>query len=218
MIAKVPSFIKKLYPKRIWDGPRNGKSIYLTFDDGPIPEVTPWVLDQLRKYDAKASFFCIGDNIRKHPEVFKKVVSEGHAVGNHTFNHLNGWKTPAKEYLLNVEAGQQILEKQLPKNTLAATASLKSRLFRPPYGRIKAGQARQLREQGYTLVMWDVLSMDYDQKLSPETCFQNVLKNAFNGSIIVFHDSLKAERNLKIVLPKVLEHFRNLGFTFSSLT
>lgn len=218
MIAKVPSFIKKLYPKRIWDGPRNGKSIYLTFDDGPIPEVTPWVLDQLRKYDAKASFFCIGDNIRKHPEVFKKVVSEGHAVGNHTFNHLNGWKTPAKEYLLNVEAGQQILEKQLPKNTPAATASLKSRLFRPPYGRIKAGQARQLREQGYTLVMWDVLSMDYDQKLSPETCFQNVLKNAVNGSIIVFHDSLKAERNLKIVLPKVLEHFRNLGFTFSSLT
>lgn len=218
MIAKIPGFIKKLYPKRIWDGPRNGKSIYLTFDDGPIPEVTPWVLDQLRKYDAKASFFCIGDNIRKHPEVFKKVVSEGHAVGNHTFNHLNGWKTPAMEYLLNVEAGQQILEKQLPKNTPAATASLKSRLFRPPYGRIKAGQARQLREQGYTLVMWDVLSMDYDQKLSPEACFQNVLKNAGNGSIIVFHDSLKAERNLKIVLPKVLEHFRNRGFTFSSLT
>lgn len=215
MIAKIPRFVKKLYPKRIWEGPENGKSIYLTFDDGPIPGVTPWVLEQLRKYGAKATFFCIGDNIRKHPEVFKKVISEGHAVGNHTYNHLNGWKTSTKEYLLNMEAGQKILEEQLPKNS--ETTGLKNVLFRPPYGRMKEKQARKLQQQGYKVVMWDVLSMDYDQKVSPEACYQNILKNAGKGSIIVFHDSLKAEKNLKIALPKVLEYYRGKGFNFRKL-
>lgn len=218
MIAKIPNFIKKLYPKRIWGGPKNGNCIYLTFDDGPIPEVTPWVLEQLRKYDAKATFFCIGDNIKKHPDVFKRVVSEGHTVGSHTFNHLNGWKTPTKEYLLNVEAGQKILEEQLPKNSPTEIKDIKNKLFRPPYGRIKAKQARELQEQDYTLVMWDVLSMDYDQKLSHEACYQRVLRNTGNGSIIVFHDSLKAERNLKIVLPQVLEYYSAKGYVFKKLS
>lgn len=215
MKVKIPRLVKKMFPTRIWDGPKQEKCLYLTFDDGPIPGVTPWVLKELKKFDAKATFFCIGDNVRKHPEEFWQVVSEGHAVGNHTFNHLNGWKTPTKEYLQNVEAGQKNLEEQFPKSI--EPKSRKNDLFRPPYGRLKEKQARKLQQQGYKVVMWDVLSMDYDQKVSDEACYQNVLKNAGNGSIIVFHDSLKAEKNLKIALPKLLAYYRGKGFNFRKL-
>lgn len=215
MKVKIPRLVKKLYPTRIWDGPRNGKNLYLTFDDGPIPEITPWVLEELRKFNAKATFFCIGDNVRKHPEVFRQVIKEGHAVGNHTFNHLNGWKTDTQEYVSNSEKGREVMAKQLadiPK------ASPDVRLFRPPFGKIRTKQAGALESNGYKIVMWDVLSLDYDPKVSGEKCVLNVTKHAKNGSIIVFHDSLKAEKNLKYALPRVLNHFRELGYTFKALT
>jgi peptidoglycan/xylan/chitin deacetylase (PgdA/CDA1 family) len=219
MKVKIPKLVKMFYPGRVWEGPKNGKTLYLTFDDGPIPGVTPWILEQLRKADAKATFFCIGDNIQKHPEVFDKVVAEGHAVGSHTFNHLNGWKTPTKEYILNAEAGQEILEERL-KDTgrvLKGKKTFEKPLFRPPYGRIRSRQEQELKKRGFKIVMWDVLSLDYDQKLSGEACYQNVIDHAESGSIIVFHDSLKAERNLKTALPKVLEYYNKKGYSFESL-
>ena len=218
MKAKIPELVKKLFPRRIWNGPSEGKSLYLTFDDGPIPEVTPWVLDQLKKYQAKATFFCIGDNVKKHPEVFKKIILEGHAIGNHTFNHFNGWKTATAEYLKNTEEAKLILEQNLEKiEDPSAARGVKNHLFRPPYGRIKGRQARALEKAGYKLVMWDIISMDYDSETSPERCFNNVLDNAKSGSIIVFHDSLKAEPNLKIILPKVLKHYSRQGYKFRKL-
>ena len=200
-----------MYPRRIWDGGREGKNIYLSFDDGPIPEVTPWVLQQLKHYDARATFFCIGDNVEKHPGIFRNVIAEGHTVGNHTFNHLNGWKTSSEEYLLNtLKAQQQMLQH-------APGYAFKKAFFRPPYGKIKNKQARQLCDEGFKIVMWDIVSEDYNNKISPEKCLQNVLKNAVSGSLIVFHDSLKAEENMKYTLPRVLEHYSSLGYSFKAL-
>ena len=218
MKAKIPNFVKLLYPRRIWNGPAVGKKLYLTFDDGPIPGVTPWVLDLLKEYNAQATFFCIGDNIRKHPEVFNRVVSDGHAVGNHTYHHLNGWKTATDEYLLDTEKAQHVLEQHLCDITNPPEVTgVKNRLFRPPYGRIRGKQARSLVKLGYKIVMWDIISMDYDSGVLPEKCFNNVIDYAQSGSIIVFHDSLKAEKNLKNALPKVLEHYRGKGFVFQKL-
>lgn len=188
-------------PSYIWRLPTADKSLYLTFDDGPIPEVTPWVLETLRGYAAKATFFCVGDNVQKHPEVFQQVVSEGHAVGNHTFNHLNGWKTDTGVYLENVAQCGQVLS---------------SNLFRPPYGRLKSQQMKALKKD-FRIVMWDVLSGDFSPNLSAEQCLQHVLRHARPGSIVVLHDSLKAERNLKYVLPRVLEHFKAAGYRFEAL-
>lgn len=210
MLAKIPFLLKFLLPNRLWNLPREEKAIYLTFDDGPIPEVTPWVLEQLRHYNAKATFFCIGDNLRKHPEVLQQILAEGHKLGNHTFNHLNGWRTSSNRYLQNVLQAQAELERY--KN-----AGNPSRLFRPPYGKIREKQVQLLKEQNFRVVMWEVLSKDYDQRLSPEKCLQNVIRNAGPGSIIVFHDSLKAERNLKATLPRVLEHYSRQGLEFRAL-
>ncbi|KJJ39730.1 polysaccharide deacetylase family protein [Aequorivita vladivostokensis] len=194
----MPRFIQRLYPERIWAFSREEKSIYLTFDDGPIPEVTPWVLDELKKYNAKATFFCIGENVQKHPEIFQRILSEGHSVGNHTFNHLNGWKATS-EYIENVDKA----EGQMGNNSKFKIQDI--RLFRPPYGKITSKQAKILQRKGFKIVMWDIISYDYDANTSPEKCLQNVLKNIKPGSVIVFHDSLKAEKNLRFVLPKVLE-------------
>lgn len=194
----MPRFIQRLYPERIWAFSREEKSIYLTFDDGPIPEVTTWVLDELKKYNAKATFFCIGENVQKHPEIFQRILSEGHSVGNHTFNHLNGWKTATSEYIENVDKA----EGQMGNNSKFKIQD--SRLFRPPYGKITSKQAKILQRKGFKIVMWDIISYDYDANTSPDKCFQNVLKNIKPGSVIVFHDSLKAEKNLRFVLPKVL--------------
>lgn len=218
MKAKIPELVKKLYPRRTWDGPAKGKTLYLTFDDGPIPGVTPWVLAQLEKHRAKATFFCIGDNISKHPDVFQEVVLQGHAVGNHTFNHLNGWKTSLSVYLENVKQCREVLGENL--NNLenpSEERGFKNELFRPPYGRIKSSQARGLLKLGYKIVMWDIISMDYDASVSPEKCLRNVIDNTESGSIIVFHDSLKAEKNLKNVLPRILEHFSSEGYSFEKL-
>ncbi len=196
----MPRFIQRLYPERIWAFPHKRDSVYLTFDDGPIPEVTPWVLDELKKYNAKATFFCIGGNVEKHPEIFRRILAEGHSVGNHTFNHLNGWQTETTEYIENVEKA----EKQMSKDARRSDYNPEL-LFRPPYGKINSKQAKALQAKGYKIVMWDIISYDYDANTSPEKCLQNVLKNIKPGSVVVFHDSLKAEKNLRYVLPKVLQ-------------
>lgn len=190
-----------IYPRFLWRMPAADKRIYLTFDDGPIPEVTPWVLEQLEKFDAGATFFCVGDNIRKHPETFQQIISAGHSIGNHTYNHLNGWKTPVEDYLQNVDQ----FEALYPAN-----------LFRPPYGRIKKAQADRIL-QNHRIIMWSVLTRDYSAALSPEKCLKNALKNTQSGSIVLFHDSLKAKKNLQYVLPRYLEHFSRKGYRFEKL-
>ncbi|WP_170866233.1 polysaccharide deacetylase family protein [Pontibacter flavimaris] len=206
-LYKTPWLLKKLMPGYTWHREVQGKVLFLTFDDGPIPEVTPWVLEQLEKYEAKATFFCVGDNVAKHPEVAGQALAQGHKLANHTYNHLKGWHTPLQQYVDNAEACQLELEK------LQAEAPT---LFRPPYGRITGGQAQQLRAK-YELVMWDVLTNDYDQRLSPEECLRQSIKSTRSGSIIVFHDSLKARRNLMYALPPYLDHFTKLGYTFETL-
>ena len=174
----------------------------MTFDDGPIPIVTPFVLNILKKHNAKATFFCIGDNVRKHPDVFAEVKKDGHAIGNHTYNHLKGWVTDNQVYL---------------DNFLQADKLLDTPLFRPPYGRIKRAQAKLLKQArpDLKIIMWDVLSGDFDMSLKPEEALNNVLKNAKDGSIVLFHDSVKAFHKMEYALPRVLEHFSKLGYTFA---
>ena len=203
---KTNLFIKKLFPNYIWDLPNIENKIYLTFDDGPTPEISEWVLQELRKHNAKATFFCIGNNVEKHPDIFEKIIAEGHAIGNHTFNHLNGWQTSTEEYIEN--SGQWLVVSG--QNCRLNTEHCK--LFRPPYGKIKTAQSKKLRQQGYKIIMWDVLSADFDQTISPEQCLENVLKNAQSGSIIVFHDSVKAFPNLEYTLPKTLKFLKEKGF------
>lgn len=205
--TKTNRFIKWIFPNYVWDIPNNDKKVFLTFDDGPTPEITEWVLEQLRKYDAKATFFCIGNNIEKHPGIFQKVIAEGHVAGNHTFNHLKGWKTENAAYFENVKSCDDSI-----RNHNSTT-----KLFRPPYGKIKPSQSKVLRKQGYQIIMWDVISYDFDKQIPKEQCLENVLKNVQSGSIIVFHDSLKAEENLKYALPKTLEFLKENGFTCSSI-
>lgn len=223
-LIKSPLLLKWYYPSLLWNKSRTEKVIYLTFDDGPIPNVTDFVLKTLKVFNAKATFFCIGDNIVKHPEVFERVKNNGHAIGNHTFNHLKGWKTDNETYL---------------QNTLKCQELTQTNLFRPPYGRIRKSQIKSLKsivrspksifqnqqsdlglktiDSGLNIVMWDVLSGDFDTQLSPEKCYQNVIKHTENGSIIVFHDSLKAFDRLSYALPKALAYFSEKGFTFSTL-
>jgi peptidoglycan/xylan/chitin deacetylase (PgdA/CDA1 family) len=203
-LVKTPWLLKRLYPSLLWNNSRSSTCIYVTFDDGPIPIVTPFVLNILKQYDAKATFFCIGDNINKHPDIFEQVKNAGHAIGNHTFNHLKGWKTDDRTYL---------------DNFLKADELAGSNLFRPPYGRIKRSQIKLLREAkpGLKIVMWDVLSGDFDINLSPEKCLENVLKYTEPGSIIVFHDSLKTFDRLEYVLPRAMEEWSRRGWEFASL-
>ena len=200
--------IKKLFSNYVWDIPNMENKVYLTFDDGPTPEITQWTLNQLKNYNAKATFFCIGDNIRKYPEVFKEVVKEGHSIGNHTFNHLNGWKTNTQNYIENAK----LFEKEYGK---LSTENCK--LFRPPYGKITPSQSKILRKMGYKIIMWDVLSVDFDVTITPEQCLENVLQNVKSGSIIVFHDSVKAFANLEYVLPRTLEFLEQKGFVCAKL-
>ena len=204
--VKTNWLIKKLFRNYKWDVSNNEKKVYLTFDDGPIPEATSWVLEELLKYNAKATFFCIGDNIQKHPELFEKISEAGHSVGNHSYNHLNGWKTQTKTYLENIKR----CEDEIYRND---SISLHKKLFRPPYGKIKLSQSRALRSLGYEIVMWDVLSADFDTEITNEKCLDNVLSNIKPGSIVVFHDSIKAFKNLEYALPKTLEYLKANGFT-----
>lgn len=216
--AQTPKVVQEMFPKMVWAFPHPGlpskshdHTVYLTFDDGPIPEVTPWVLEVLQKNDAKATFFCIGDNIRKSPELFRRIISEGHSVGNHTFHHWNGWKTGIEKYLGDVLYAEDEIQKNI-RDLDASLVENRNLLFRPPYGKLRSKQLKLIRNQGYHIIMWDVLSADFDLDISEEKCLNNVVKNLKPGSIVVFHDSLKAENNLRFVLPKVLEHIKQQGW------
>jgi len=202
--VRTPLVLKLLYPRLLWDAGGDSRSIFVTFDDGPIPIVTPFVLNILKQYDAKATFFCIGDNVRKHPDVFEQVKKDGHAIGNHTFNHLNGWQTDDKSYL---------------ENFLKAGELIGSNLFRPPYGRIKRSQVKLLQgaKPEIKIVMWNVLSADFDVNISPEKCLDNVIRSVKPGDIVLFHDSLKAKDRMEYALPRALEYWQKQGYRFSAL-
>lgn len=203
---RISTFILSLlYPSLYWSKPKDKKMVYLTFDDGPIPEVTPWVLSILNKYNIKATFFCIGDNIAKHPFIFKQIIDQGHQVANHTFNHLNGWKTSNFNYLENIEKCQRILGKNSQVN---------NKLFRPPYGKITRSQIRLLQQNNYKIVMWSNLTRDYDKNLDAEKCYKNTINALTPGNIILFHDSLKAEKNLRYTLPKLIEYLIQNQYSF----
>jgi peptidoglycan-N-acetylglucosamine deacetylase len=203
-LVKTPWLLKKLYPKLIWNVNHAPGCIYLTFDDGPIPIVTPFVLNILKQYNAKATFFCIGDNVRKHPEIFEQVKNSGHAVGNHTYNHLKGWDTNDQTYL---------------NNFLQADKLLDTKLFRPPYGRMKRSQVKLLQnaKPNLQIIMWSVLSGDFDINLRPEKCLENVIKNTRPGDIVLFHDSLKAKERLEYALPRAMEVWSKRGYLFDAL-
>jgi len=205
-----PWLIKRVFPSIIRNISTKEKVLFLTFDDGPIPEVTPAILDLLKQYNAKATFFCIGDNVQKNPIVYSRIEAEGHSVGNHTFNHLNGWKTKTKNYLENAYECSSILSLK------PQTPNLKP-LFRPPYGRITPSQYPLLKSQ-YSIILWDVLSKDWKQNLSADDCFNIVKKKTRPGSIIVFHDSLKAEARMKPTLKQTLEYFSGQGYLFKGVS
>jgi peptidoglycan/xylan/chitin deacetylase (PgdA/CDA1 family) len=201
-LARTPAIVKPLLRDLMWNVAGTERTVYLTFDDGPIPGVTPWVLDLLERYGAKATFFCIGKNAENDPGILERIRRDGHSVGNHTYSHLNGWNTPTFSYLRDALRCQSI----------TGTA-----LFRPPYGRITREQLSALKAR-FQVVMWEVLSADFDPHLDGEQCFRNVVDHSTNGSIIVFHDSLKAEPRLRVALPKALEHFVQQGYAMKALT
>lgn len=203
---KIPWLLRRVYPEFVWKIPSKERVVYLSFDDGPHPVITPFVLDLLVKFDARASFFCIGDNVQRHPDIYRRMVAEGHAVGNHTNNHLNGWKTDDEEYVQNIRD---------------ASVHIRSSLFRPPYGRIKKSQARMMKQSAdlkqLRVIMWDVLSGDFDTAFTPEICFRNVVDNVSPGSVIVFHDSEKAFGNLRQCLPEVLSWLKTEGYAMRAI-
>jgi peptidoglycan/xylan/chitin deacetylase (PgdA/CDA1 family) len=196
--VKTNLIIKKIFSGYVWVIPNTEKKIYLTFDDGPTPEITDWVLQLLKKHGATASFFSIGKNIEEHPEIFKRIIAEGHRIGNHTHNHLNGWETTTTTYIENFDRCNLSISN-------LKTINNSTKIFRPPYGKIKPRQAKYIKAKGYKIIMWDVLSADFDQNITKEECLDNVVSNMKSGSIIVFHDSIKAFEKLKYVLPKTLE-------------
>ena len=198
--VKTPWYLKTVYPSLVWDIPKS-KTVYLTFDDGPVPGVTDKVLDILSAYQIKATFFCIGDNVVKHNNLFLRIQNEGHAIGNHTFHHLNGWKTENAIYVNDVFACAEKVETQL---------------FRPPYGRIGFNQIQELKKH-FTIVMWDVLSGDFDTTIDADACYQNVVNNVDDGSVIVFHDSLKALDRVLPSLPKVIDTLLEQGYHFEPI-
>jgi peptidoglycan/xylan/chitin deacetylase (PgdA/CDA1 family) len=208
--TKTPFVVKKLFPNYIWEIPTTDKNLYLTFDDGPTPNITDWVLQELKQFNAKATFFSIGKNVKEHPLLFNKILEDGHSIGNHTQNHIKGWKTKTKPYLENVFEAEKTIIEQLD-------GSFKVNLFRPPYGQIKPKQGNKLIELGYKIVMWDVLSFDWDKTVSNQECFNHVISKSKDGSIIVFHDSVKASNNMKFALPKVLEYYTEKGYSFKAI-
>lgn len=203
-LTKTPKWAFKLFNKSVWQMPDMEKNIFLTFDDGPHPEITPFVLNELDKFDAKATFFCIGKNVLENPLVFNQIIDKGHAVGNHTFSHLDGWKAKNTDYRTDI---------------LKAREYIDSDLFRPPYGRITRKQHKELAmmQRPFRIIMWSVLSGDFDVKLSPEECCENVISNVKSGSVVVFHDSEKANERLRYALPIVLKHFNEQGYLFRKI-
>jgi peptidoglycan-N-acetylglucosamine deacetylase len=208
-LTKTPGFLKTLYPSCTWHFSRDDNAIYFTFDDGPHPVATPFVLDALKEYNAKATFFCIGKNVVAHPEIYKRILNEGHSVGNHTHNHLNGWKTPDQEYIKNIGEARKYID---------------SNLFRPPYGRITKFQIRLLtaaenlkQKTVFKIIMWDVLSGDFDLASTADKCLKNVIANARGGSVVVFHDSEKAMPRMQKALKESLKYFSEKGFSFKAI-
>lgn len=214
---KTPLIIKKMLPNYIWSLDASEKVIYLTFDDGPTPEITTWTLNILKSYQAKATFFCIGHNIQKYPKIFQDILIDGHSVGNHTNNHNKGWKTKTKDYIHNTAEAEAIINTQIQNSNIVNRKSEIVNLFRPPYGQIRPKQGKKLLELGYKIIMWDVLSFDWDKTITKEACLNNVISNTVNGSIIVFHDSIKAAKNMQYALPKVLDYFDKRGYAFKSI-
>jgi peptidoglycan/xylan/chitin deacetylase (PgdA/CDA1 family) len=208
IFTKTPALLKAVYPDCIWKKDTTEKVLHLTFDDGPIPEVTPQVLAELKKWNAKATFFCIGKNVEANPEIFRQLHNEGHTVGNHTYEHLNGWKARDEVYFENIEKCAAVLN---PKSEIR-----NPKFFRPPYGKLTPHQYKRIKA-AYRIVMWDVLSYDFDLGIPKEKVLDNVLQNAEAGSVIVFHDSLKAKDKMLFALPKVLEHFSLQGYKFEAL-
>lgn len=203
---KTPWFVKALYPQLTWSIDTVDKIIYLTFDDGPIPNLTEYIVKTLDDFKAKATFFCVGDNLRKYPEIALHTYQQGHTIGNHTFNHIKGWSNTTKAYMDNVAlCDQQLVD-----------YPAKKALFRPPYGKIKREQIRSVKPS-HKIIMWDVLSRDYSNKISPEQCLNNSIKATMPGSIVLFHDNNKANKNVRYVLPRYLEHFSEKGFQFHAL-
>lgn len=218
--VRVPTFVKWWYPNwYIWDKPTKEKVLYLTFDDGPIPEVTDWVLDTLSRKrnpdnsSIHATFFCIGDNVRKHPAIFKKIVNAGHSVGNHTFNHLKGWSTKKDTYVKNTHLAELEMSQTLNKDQGAPNFPL----FRPPYGKIKKKQAAALKKQGYQIVLYRTVAYDWDKNTSSQKCLENIIDTSESGDIIVFHDSRKAFENLQYALPRAIDYFIEKGYRFEKL-
>ena len=212
MIIEQPArFLRWLYPNAVWRMDPRRKVIYLTFDDGPIPEATPFVLDVLADYNIKATFFCVGDNVRKHPDIFQRVLEEGHRIGNHTYNHIGGFRWPSDKYLENTELAQFIIHNS------QWTISSSPPLFRPPHGWMRPMQYRVIRAQGYRIIMWDLVTRDYSRRLSAEDVLNNVKHYARNGSIITFHDSLRSIDKLKKILPQAIEWLIGEGYNFGTL-
>ncbi len=239
---------KLLFPSLLWNMPGEQKTLYLTFDDGPVPEITPWVLSLLKDYNAKATFFCIGENVKTYPEVFKAILAEGHSIGNHTYNHLNGWNTSADVYLENILLAEKTIRENLtskssdtppsettmnfpsespipqpttdnrqPTTHNRQPTTQNQKLFRPPFGKITPGQIKRVQKMGYKIVMWEVISEDYDNNKTSMYCYRQVVSQSKPGSILVFHDSIKASGNLKKILPGILEHYKNKDFIFKAL-
>jgi peptidoglycan/xylan/chitin deacetylase (PgdA/CDA1 family) len=201
MLVTPPYFARLFYPEATWRKNPEIKKVYLTFDDGPIPEITEWVLHFLEAENIKATFFCVGNNVHLNPEIFKKVKDAGHKCANHTFNHLSGWKTNNKEYFENIERCDKYYN---------------NKLFRPPHGRITLSQYSKLKKK-YEIVFWDVVSFDFDAATPPEKCLQNVTENVRNGSVIVFHDSIKAKKNMQYALPLAVKYLKEQGYEFGLL-
>ncbi|PLX23455.1 MAG: polysaccharide deacetylase family protein [Salinivirgaceae bacterium] len=198
---KPSNIAERIFPTTTWSYPERKEEIFLTFDDGPVPENTPWLLDMLNDYGAKATFFLIGKNVEKYPYLYERILKEGHSVGNHTYSHVSGWKLGLEKYLEDIALAQKFVD---------------SNLFRPPYGKITPLQLKHLKKE-FNVVFWDVLSYDFSQKISQEKCLVNVLSKYKDGSIIVFHDSVKASKNLRYTLPRVLDHFKNLDYKFATI-
>lgn len=200
-LVKTPIFIQKIFESCTWRI-ESDHNIYLTFDDGPDPAITPFVLETLRSFNAKATFFCIGENAKVYPKLVEQIRDEGHAIGNHSYSHISGWSTNTKNYLNDVEKCNELI---------------KSKLYRPPFGRLKPTQLKALK-QDYEIIMWDVMAGDFESQLSPDKCLNNITQNATAGSIILLHDNLKSVDKIKFVLPKVLMHFESEGLKFESIT
>ncbi len=201
MLIRPPRFIQRLYPSIIWNIPQEKEGVFLTFDDGPCPQITPWILDQLDLYKAKATFFCLGKNVEMYPDLYQEMIKRGHVVANHSYSHLKGWHTDEEMYLEDIDAANDLIH---------------SHLFRPPYAKITPHQVRIVNER-YKVVLWSILSRDYNRKLSCKQCLKNVLPYLFPGEIIVFHDSIKASKNLWYVLPEVLKEGTKKKLSFKSI-